>query len=118
MSSVVVLVVARSGGFMVGWVTLRLNSSRLTSHWATVERLQSSPTHRAAGVGSALLDCLTLHGRTLGLEQLRLSLRSGEGLESFYERRGWTEIGRHRNALRLPHGDDRDEVFMTLQLAM
>jgi GNAT superfamily N-acetyltransferase len=112
----VVLVQARFADELVGWVTLRLNPSKLTSHWATVERLQSHPLQRGAGVGGALLACACDHARSMGLEELRLALRGGEGLETFYERRGWVEIGRHRNALRLRDGDDRDEVTMVLRL--
>jgi hypothetical protein len=37
-------------------------------------------------------------------------------LRPFYERHGWVEIGRHRNALRFADGDD-DEVAMTMDLA-
>jgi GNAT superfamily N-acetyltransferase len=113
----VVLVEARQD-VLVGWVTLRLNGSKLTCHWATVERLQSLPTHRRMGVGQQLLLRATEHARSLGLEHLRLVLRSGEGLEDFYQRFGWTEVGRHRNALRLDASDDRDEVMMVRQLAL
>jgi hypothetical protein len=49
----------------------------------------------------------------LGLEQLRLEARGGEGLEDFYRRLGWQEIGRWPGALRFDHGD-RDEVLMLL----
>ena len=52
------------------------------------------------------------HAKTSGLEQLRLVLRGGEGLEDFYAELGWIEIGRQPAALRLPEGDDRDEVMM------
>jgi hypothetical protein len=49
----------------------------------------------------------------MGLEQLRLEARGGEGLEEFYGRLGWKEIGRWPGALRFDHGD-RDEVLMLL----
>lgn len=111
----VVLVQARRLGTLVGWVTLRSNPSRLTSHWATIERLQSHPSQRGTGVGVALLQRATDHARNAGLEQLRLFLRCGMGLEEFYQRQGWVEIGRHRDALRFPDGD-RDEVSMAIDL--
>jgi hypothetical protein len=38
---------------------------------------------------------------------------AGEGLEDFYRRLGWQEIGRWPGALRFDHGD-RDEVLMLL----
>jgi hypothetical protein len=47
------------------------------------------------------------------LEQLHLAARGGEGLEDYYTRLGWREIGRWPNALRFDHGD-RDEILMIL----
>ncbi|WP_373310989.1 hypothetical protein [Streptomyces alanosinicus] len=52
----------------------------------------------------------------MGPEQLRLAARGGAGLEQFYGRLGWKEIGRWPEALRLAVGDDRDEVLMVLSL--
>lgn len=37
----------------------------------------------------------------LGLEQLHLAVRGGMGLEGFYARLGWREIGRWPGALRM-----------------
>jgi hypothetical protein len=50
----------------------------------------------------------------MGLEQLHLAARGGMGLERFYARLGWREIGRWPGALRLAPGDDRDEILMVL----
>jgi hypothetical protein len=50
----------------------------------------------------------------MGLEQLRLAVRGGTGLEHFYARLGWTVNGRWPGALRLAPGDDRDEILMLL----
>ncbi len=50
----------------------------------------------------------------MGLEQLHLAVRGGMGLETFYGRLGWREVGRWPGALRLRPGDDRDEVLMLL----
>lgn len=50
----------------------------------------------------------------MGLEQLRLAARGGVGLEEFYGRLGWREIGRWPGALRLAADDDRDEILMVL----
>jgi GNAT superfamily N-acetyltransferase len=112
----VILFQARQNATLVGWVVLRFNQSPLTAHWATVERLQSHPDHRAAGIGSALLTAAVDHARALGLESLHLALRGGEQLEPFYEKHGWKEVGRHPNALRLSQDDHRDEVFMAIVL--
>ncbi len=50
----------------------------------------------------------------MGLEQLHLAARGGVGLEAFYGRLGWKEVGRWPGALRLADGGDRDEVLMHL----
>ena len=111
----VAIFVALRNDTVAGWVCLRHNPSPVARHWATVERLQSHPLERGRGVGGALMHALTEHARRDGIEQLRLVLRGGEGLESFYEHFGWTEIGRHPGALRID-GSDRDEVSMLLSL--
>jgi hypothetical protein len=51
----------------------------------------------------------------MGLEQLHLAARGGMGLEDFYFRLGWREIGRWPGALRLAPGETRDEVLMALE---
>jgi hypothetical protein len=50
----------------------------------------------------------------LHLSQLHLAARGGLGLEDFYARLGWREIGRWPAALRLGDGEHRDEVLMLL----
>jgi hypothetical protein len=50
----------------------------------------------------------------MGLEQLHLAARGGIGLEGFYARLGWREIGRWPSALRFGPDDTRDEVLMIL----
>ena len=57
---------------------------------------------------------LEIARQEMGLEQLHLAARGGMGLERFYARLGWREIGRWPGALRLAPGDDRDEVLMIL----
>jgi GNAT superfamily N-acetyltransferase len=112
----VIFIGAHLDDVLVGWVTLRLNRSKLTSHWAVVERLQSHPSRRGIGIGAGLLSCAVDFSRQIGLQHLTLVLRGGEQLEPFYEKHGWNEFGRHHRALRLADGDDRDEVHMALWL--
>jgi GNAT superfamily N-acetyltransferase len=68
--------------------------------------LQTRPERRERGVASELMDAVVEYAAQSGLEQLRLVLRGGEGLEDFYGHRGWTEIGRHHAALRLAENED------------
>lgn len=108
------LVLARTEGRFAGWVSLHRNSSPLVAHWGAVRHLQSHPDLRGRGIGTALMEHLRAVARDdLGLSQLHLAVRSGMGLEGFYQRLGWREVGRWPNALRFPDGD-RDEVLMVL----
>lgn len=111
-----ILVVARRGERLVGWVSLDLNEFPLVAHWATVRRLQSHPDERGRGVGTELMQELTRVARADGLERLRMAVRGGMGLEDFYRRLGWEVVGTWPGALRLGEGDDRDEVLMALEL--
>jgi predicted N-acetyltransferase YhbS len=110
------LLVASSAGEVAGWLLLSGNSSPLTAHWARVLRVQTALAHRRAGIGRMLMEEAARSAREdLALDQLHLELRSGLGLEAFYQALGWREIGRWPAALRLPE-DDRDEVLMFLPL--
>ncbi|MFE2940121.1 GNAT family N-acetyltransferase [Streptomyces sp. NPDC059255] len=109
------LLIARSDNVLAGWVVLNRDPYRLVGHWGTVHHLQTHPHWRGRGIGVALVHELRKIARDeLGLEQLHLAARGGEGLENFYERLGWREVGRWPGALRLAPDDTRDEVLMVL----
>ncbi|SFS86359.1 Predicted N-acetyltransferase YhbS [Saccharopolyspora flava] len=111
------VVMASDGEELVGWLVIRRDTFALISHWGMLHRVQSRPERRGEGVGSALMtEARRIARDEMGLEQLRLAARAGIGLETFYGRLGWKEIGRWPGALRLGPGDDRDEVLMFLQL--
>src|SRR5262245_25138667 len=103
------------GGVLAGWVHVGRDLNPLISHWGTVRHLQTHPRIRGRGVGVALMRRLQTVARAeMGMSQLHLAVRGGMGLEKFYRRLGWREIGRWPNALRLADGNDRDEVLMVL----
>jgi GNAT superfamily N-acetyltransferase len=108
------VVLAQADGVLAGWLNLSRHRDPLVPHWGTVKRVQTRLGFRGRGIGAALMNEARRIARDeMGLEQLRLEARSGEGLEDFYGRLGWTEIGRWPGALRFPFGD-RDEVLMLL----
>jgi ribosomal protein S18 acetylase RimI-like enzyme len=74
------------------------------------------PDHQGAGAGLELMHGLHRLARRLGLEQLQLTVRGGEGLEGFYERLGYRIVGRHPGAVRVSRGDDRDEIMLVTDL--
>jgi GNAT superfamily N-acetyltransferase len=102
-------------GVLAGWLNLRRDPHPLVAHWGTVHHVQTRTAVRGRGIGSALMNHARQVAREeMGLEQLHLAARAGVGLEGFYGRLGWKEIGRWPGALRLGPGDDRDEVLMVL----
>lgn len=108
------VLVAEAGGVLAGWLSLSRHRDRVVPHWGTVKRVQTHPDFRGRGIGVALMNEVRRVARDeLGLEQLHLEARGGVGLERFYTRLGWKEIGRWPGALRFPDGD-RDEVLMLL----
>jgi GNAT superfamily N-acetyltransferase len=107
--------VARINSALAGWVVLSRDPSPLIAHWGTVNHLQTQPAHRNQGIGSALMHGLRHIARDeMGLEQLHLAARGGTGLEDFYTRLGWREVGRWPGKLRLAPDDTRDEILMIL----
>ena len=109
------LLAALSGDVLAGWVSIRRDANPLIAHWGTVSHLQTHPAYRGQGIGSALMGQARQVARDeMGLEQLRLAVRGGMQLESFYARLGWEVTGRWPRSLRLGPGDDRDEILMIL----
>jgi GNAT superfamily N-acetyltransferase len=108
------VVLAEADGVLAGWLNLSRHRDRVVPHWGTVKRVQTRPGFRGRGIGAALMNEVRRIARDeMGLEQLHLEARGGEGLEGFYSRLGWKEIGRWPGALRFTFGD-RDEVLMLL----
>jgi hypothetical protein len=50
--------------------------------------------------------------RSLGLEALQLTCRGGTGVDGFYAKLGYREVGRVPRSIRVEAGDDRDEIYM------
>jgi GNAT superfamily N-acetyltransferase len=109
--------VASDEAGVCGWVALERDGFVLHRHWAWIKRLQSHPRARGLRVGEQLLANLIDFARDRWtLEFVQLSLRGGRGLETYYGRLGFTEVGRVAGALRLSSTEAYDEVFMTRTL--
>ena len=72
------------------------------------------PGSQGRGCGAALMREAAVVASELGLAGLQASVR--DGLDGFYRRLGYREVGRVPGALRIAPGDDRDELFMWLDL--
>lgn len=92
------------------------NRFALKSHWCVLKRVMVHPRHQRKGYGLALMRQAERHARAMGWQALHVTVRGGLGLEEFYKRCGYREVGRLPGALRVADGDDRDEILMWLAL--
>jgi GNAT superfamily N-acetyltransferase len=92
------------------------NGFPLTAHWQMLKAVMVHPDRQGHGYGAALVREAERIARALGLTALHLTARDGLGLDTFYGRLGYREVGRLPGALRVGPGDDRDEVLMWLPL--
>jgi GNAT superfamily N-acetyltransferase len=96
---------------------LALNTHRLMTHWAWLYTVMVHPDLQGGGHGRDLLAAVADAARGFdGIDAIRLSCRSGLGLERFYGACGYKEVGRVPGAIRVAPGDDRDDITMLLTL--
>jgi GNAT superfamily N-acetyltransferase len=97
--------VGRSGSW-------RRSPPTMCGHWPR----RHWPRCRTGGLGTALMGEAERIGRSMGLAALHVTVRAGTNTEKFYERLGYTEVGRLPGALRVGPDDERDEIFMWMPL--
>ncbi|WP_407664817.1 GNAT family N-acetyltransferase [Micromonospora tarensis] len=110
------LLVGYSGDRLVAVLIFSDNRFPLKAHWCVLKRVMVHPDTQGSGYGSAMMTEAARLGRAFGHEALHVTVRGGLGLEKFYTRLGYREVGRLPGALRVAPGDDRDEVLMWLDL--
>lgn len=112
------LIAATDDRGVLGWCVLWRDTSPLVAHVGWLFRLQTRTECRGEGIGYALANQACEIARAeLGLRQMHLTVRAGLGLEAFYARLGFTEVGRWPGGLHVAEGDHRDEVLMHRPLA-
>ena len=111
-----VLAVLTVDGVLAGFAALVPPSGPLRRHWATVLRVQVHPSRQGEGLGRVLMAGVHDAARGLGWEFLHLTARGGTGVDTFYRRLGYQEVGRLPGAIRLAPGDDRDEIILFCRL--
>lgn len=94
------------------------NRFGLKAHWRVLKRVMVRPGSQGRGYGAALMTAAAELGRRSGWSGLQVTVRDGHGLDGFYARLGYREVGRLPGALRVGPGDDRDELFMWLGLGV
>ncbi|GAA1220170.1 GNAT family N-acetyltransferase [Kitasatospora nipponensis] len=112
------LLVAREGegGRLVAVLFFENMRFGLMDHWRLLKRVMVAPACQGRGYGVRLLAEAERIARTWGLSGLRLTARGGMGLEAFYARCGYREVGRVPGAIRVAPGDDRDDITFWLEL--
>ncbi|ACU76887.1 GCN5-related N-acetyltransferase [Catenulispora acidiphila DSM 44928] len=89
----------------------------LKSHARLLKTVVVHPKHQGKGYGVELMRAAEDVARTLdGVEMLHLTCRGGLGLEHFYSKCGYTEVGRIPRMLRVSADDYRDEIYFALSL--
>jgi GNAT superfamily N-acetyltransferase len=88
----------------------------LMTHWQLLKRVMVHPRFQGAGYGAELLAEAEQIARGWGLSGLKLTLRGGRGLETFYGRSGYKEVGRIPGGIRVAPGEEYDDVLMWLDL--
>ncbi|MFE0421021.1 GNAT family N-acetyltransferase [Streptomyces sp. NPDC058953] len=96
---------------------LTFNSHRLMTHWIWLYTVMVHPDRQGRGDGRGLMAAAERAARGFeGIEAIRLGCRGGLGLERFYASCGYQEVGRVPDAIRVAHGDYRDDITMLLPL--
>jgi GNAT superfamily N-acetyltransferase len=104
-------------GQVVATAFLAYNAHRLMSHWLWLYTVMLHPDLQGRGHGRALMAAAEQAARGFhGIEAIRLTCRGGTGVDLFYGRCGYKEVGRVPSAIRVAPGDDRDDVIMLLTL--
>jgi GNAT superfamily N-acetyltransferase len=105
-------------GKVVGVAFLTFNVHRLKRHWCSVYTVMVHPAFQGRGYGRDLMSEVEKAARGVeGITALRLTCRGGIGLERFYVRCGYREVGRLPGAIGVADDDFRDDVIFWLTLA-
>jgi GNAT superfamily N-acetyltransferase len=104
------LLIGRVDGRLAAMLFVVSRRFALQTHWRTLKRVMVHPDFQGHGHGAAIMREAERAARHDGIEALHITVRGGLGLEPFYERLGYKEVGRLPGALRVGPGDDRDEI--------
>ena len=112
-----VLLVGYADGRPVAFLVITDHRFALMDHARLLKTVVVDPKHQGLGYGIRLMREAERVARTLdGVELLHLTCRGGLGLEKFYSKCGYTEVGRVPRMLRVAADDYRDEIHLALDL--
>jgi predicted N-acetyltransferase YhbS len=110
------LLIGRDAAGLAGMLIMVSARFALKEHWRTLKRVMVRTDTQGRGYGETLMREAERVARQAGWAALMLTVRDGHGLDRFYRRLGYQEVGRLPGALRVGEGDDRDEILMWLPL--
>ncbi|MEU7573304.1 MULTISPECIES: GNAT family N-acetyltransferase [unclassified Micromonospora] len=112
------LLAGYQGDRLVAVLVISDNRFHLKTHWRVLKRVMVHPDTQGRGYGAALMREAERVARSLGVTALHVTVRDGLGLDRFYRRLGYREVGRLPAALRLSPTDSRDEILMWQDLPL
>ncbi|MCQ4081243.1 GNAT family N-acetyltransferase [Streptomyces sp. RB6PN25] len=110
------LLTAYEDGRLAGTVFLKLNTHRLMQHWCTFVTVMIDPALQGGGRGDQMLREAIRMARDLGFLAVQLDCRGGTGVDAFYARFGFKEVGRVPEMIHMGGGEYRDSIAMWLPL--
>lgn len=111
------VLVAESGGQMLGMVGVRRETGVKTQHKATVWGLYVRADGRRAGLGRQLVRGAIIFAQTQpGLTYLRLTVDHASAAAQLFATLGFVAFGLEEGALQLPDGTQVDRAYMRLNL--
>lgn len=111
------LLVGSEDGEPAAFLAIVDHQFALADHARLLKTVVVHPKRQGKGYGVELMRAAERVARTLdGVEMLHLTCRGGLGLEHFYTKCGYTEVGRIPRLLRVAADDYRDEIHMALTL--
>jgi GNAT superfamily N-acetyltransferase len=111
------LVALDEEGRAVGTAFFVHNHRALMRHWVWIYTLMLHPDWQGRGEGRELMYAVEQAARAMdGIEAIRLTCRGGTGVDAFYARCGYKEVGRVPGALKVADDDLRDDITMWLPL--
>jgi len=111
------LLVGYEAGEPAAFLVIADHRFELKDHARLLKTVVVHPKHQGKGYGVELMREAERVARTLdGVELLNLTCRGGLGLERFYTKCGYTEVGRIPRMLRVAADDHRDEIHMAMGL--
>lgn len=111
-------ITARDGdGRVVGLIVAVPGAAPRFAHRVTLRRLLVHPERQGRGLGARLLSAAhRMAVQEFGAELALVEVRDGLGLEAFYGRQGYREVGRIPGGLAFGDGDRVDELFLVREL--